>query len=229
MTSNPLPAGPFGLIYADPPWRVLTYSDKGRGRLPDAKQPGESENDYNIRLYQTMSLEDLKALPVADVAAKDCMLLMWIIDTHMPQALELGAAWGFTYKTVGFYWAKLRKEGKDGKVGRPAATPEKEFPSGMGYWTRANPEQCLLFTRGKPKRIHKGVPKLIPFEDYPQTITARRREHSRKPDCTYERIDQLIGKSVPKLEMFARTSAPGWSAWGNQTRKFRSPDIEGLL
>lgn len=218
MTSNPLPPGPFGLVYADPPWRVATYSDKGRNRLPDG----------DVGHYQTMSLADLKALPVGDVAAKDCMLLMWIIDTHLPQALELGAAWGFTYKTVGFYWGKLRKEGRDGKVGRPAATPEKEFPSGMGYWTRANPEQCLLFTKGKPKRIDKGVPKFIPFDDYPQMITARRREHSRKPDCAYERIDRLIG-DVPKLEMFARTTAPGWTAWGNQTRKFRSAEVESLL
>lgn len=215
----PLPPKKFGLIYADPPWHVKTYSEEGRGRLPDAKMPGESEDDYQVRLYKTLTLDEMKAMPVAEAADADCMLLMWIIGTHMPQALELGTAWGFTYKTVGFYWPKLRKIGKDGKVGRPAATPEKEFPSGMGYWTRANPEQCLLFTRGKPKRIDKGVPKLIPFDDYPITICANRREHSRKPDEVYTRIDRLLG-DVPKLELFARTTAPGWVVWGNETGKF---------
>lgn len=205
----PLPPGPFGLIYADPPWRVATYSEKGRNRLPDG----------DVGHYETMSLDELKSIPVADVAAKDCMLIMWIIDTHMPQALELGAAWGFEYKTVGLYWPKLRKLGADGKPGRPAKTPEGEFPTGMGYWTRANPEQALLFTRGKPTRIDKGVPKLLPFEDYPMTITAARREHSRKPDEVYARLDRLLG-DVPKLELFARTSAPGWEAWGNEVGKF---------
>jgi len=204
-----LPKGPFGLVYADPPWRVATYSDKGRNRLPDG----------DVGHYQTMSLDDLKSIPVADVAAKDSMLIMWIIDTHLPQALELGAAWGFTYKTVGLYWPKLRKLGADGKPGREAKTPEKEFPAGMGYWTRANPEQALLFTRGKPTRIDKGVPKLIPFADYPMTICANRREHSRKPDEVYSRLDRLLG-DVPKLELFARTSAPGWTAWGNEVGKF---------
>jgi len=204
-----LPPGPFGLIYADPPWRVETYSEKGRNRLPDG----------DVGHYQTMTLDDMKSMPVADVAAKDCMLVMWVIDTHIPQALELGAAWGFTYKTTAFYWAKLRKLGADGKPGREAKTPEKEFPAGMGYWTRANPEQAFLFTRGKPQRIDKGVPKLIPFDDYPQVVAANRREHSRKPDEVYDRVNRLIG-DVPKLELFARTSAPGWTAWGNEVGKF---------
>jgi MT-A70 len=79
------------------------------------------------------------------------------------------------------------------------------FPIGCGYWTRANPEQCLLATRGHPSRRSRGVRKLV---------VAPRREHSRKPDEIYERIEALC--DGPYLEMFARHSRPGWAAWGTE-------------
>jgi N6-adenosine-specific RNA methylase IME4 len=85
----------------------------------------------------------------------------------------------------------------------------KQFPMGTGYWTRANPELCLLFTRGKPKRLSAAVRKLM---------IAPRREHSRKPDQQYQDIEQLVGG--PYLELFARTEREGWTSWGNQTGKF---------
>ena len=80
---------------------------------------------------------------------------------------------------------------------------------GMGYWTRKSVECCLMFTRGKPKRLSKGVR---------QVIMEQRREHSRKPDCVRTRIEQLV--DGPYLEMFARQSHPWWTTWGNETEKF---------
>lgn len=123
-------------------------------------------------------------------AADDCALFVWTIDTHMPQALSLIQAWGFEYKTVAFIWVKPQM--------------------GLGYWTRKEAEMCLLGTRGKPKRIGRGVR---------QVIHAPRREHSRKPDEIYSRIEALVGG--PFLEMFARQQWPGWATMGNETTKFQ--------
>ena len=94
-----------------------------------------------------MSLDELKRLPMSDLFAKDAVIGLWIIDTHLPQSLELLEAWGFTYKTLLFHWTKLNKDG----------TPFV----GQGFWTRANPELCLLATKGKPSRVFKDVRRLI--------------------------------------------------------------------
>ncbi len=158
--------------------------DKGKGRSAEA-------------YYDCMSLDDIKALPVADWAADDCVLLLWTTDPLLPTAFEVIRAWGFSYKTVGFYWAKLNK--------RAAAAPftDADFFTGLGFWTRANPELCLLATRGHPKRRRADVRKLM---------ISPRREHSRKPDEAYERIEALC--EGPYLEMFARSARPGWDRWG---------------
>ena len=169
----------YGVILADPPWTFATYSRKGKGRSAEAH-------------YDCMSLADIKALPVGDWAAADCALFLWITDPSLPQALEVIEAWGFVYKTVAFTWAKTTKDGAG-------------FPIGCGYWTRANPEQCLLATRGRPQRLSRAVPQLI---------LAPRREHSRKPDEVYERIEVLV--AGPYLELFARDQRIGWDSWGNE-------------
>lgn len=203
---TPLPEGPFACILADPPWQFATRSAKGRGRCPDTPiSRAEQRRNTPDRHYETMALDDIKALPVLASAAQDCVLLMWAVDPMLPQALEVGAAWGFTYKTVGFYWAKMRREGSTRHL-LHEAPDHKMFPMGTGYWTRANPEPCLLFTRGKPKRLDAGVRKLI---------ISPRREHSRKPDEQYERIEALT--AGPRLELFARAPRDGWTVWGNQT------------
>lgn len=177
----------YRVIYADPPWTFATYSRKGKGRNAEA-------------YYDCMSLDDIKALPVADWAAKDCVLLLWATDPLLPTAFEVIRAWGFTYKTVGFYWAKLNKRALG-----PNDTGAGFF-TGLGFWTRANPELCLLATRGHPKRRRADVKKLI---------VSPRREHSRKPDETYERIEALC--EGPYLEMFARAARPGWDRWGEES------------
>ncbi|MCB1992301.1 MAG: hypothetical protein KDG49_12655, partial [Geminicoccaceae bacterium] len=126
-------------------------------------------------------------------------LLMWATDPLLHRAFEVIEAWGFTYKTVGFYWVKLNK------TAGTLVFDRKSFFTGMGFWTRANPELCLLATRGKPKRRSAAVPKLI---------VSPRREHSRKPDEAYAAIERLA--DGPYLELFARQTRPGWDAWGNQ-------------
>ena len=165
--------------------------------------------------YETMTLDEIKALPVADVAAKDCVLLMWIVDSHVDQGLALAAHWGFTYKTLGFVWRKVKKT-----IDEESYEDDGASSMGMGKWTRKECEFCFLFTRGKPPRLSGGVR---------QIINAPRREHSRKPDEAYDSIEALAGG--PYLELFARTRRPGWSAWGNQTDKFRKlpNEAEALL
>src|SRR5258708_8852731 len=121
----------YGAILADPPWKFSTYSIKGKGRSAEA-------------WYDCMTLREIRAMPIAEYVAKDCVLLLWVTDPFLHHAFDLIEAWGFTYKTVGFYWIKQ---------------PFSWF--GTGYWTRANPEQCLLATHGHPKRLNADVKKLI--------------------------------------------------------------------
>jgi N6-adenosine-specific RNA methylase IME4 len=173
----------YSVIYADPPWSFKTYSDKGKDRSP--------ENHYS-----TMNFKDICNLPVNNIANDNSVLLMWVIDPLLDKAFKVIDAWGFKYKTVGFTWAKTNKK----SLG---------FFTGLGYWTRGNPEMCLLATKGKPKRISKSVPQLV---------VEQRREHSRKPDIMYNHIENLL--DGPYIELFARTKRKGWDCWGNQTDKF---------
>jgi N6-adenosine-specific RNA methylase IME4 len=174
----------YKLIYADPPWLFKSYSEKGEGRSPQKLH------------YGCMNLKDICDLPVGNMADDDCVLLMWVTDPFLEKGFEVIKSWGFTYKTVGFYWAKQNMRSDD-------------LFMGLGYWTRANPEQCLLATKGKPKRVSKSVKKLV---------VDHRREHSRKPDSIYESIEQLV--DGPYLELFSRTTKPGWDVIGNDVDKF---------
>lgn len=191
---NALPTGQFGAILADPPWSFLTY-----GKKRTTPHRGAEEH------YSTMSAEDLRALPIADVSAKDCALFMWVVDSHLDEALDLGRAWGFTFKTCAFIWLKETANGRQLDI----FTGESDPRISMGYWTRKQTEQCWLFTRGRPARLDKGVR---------QVIRDQRREHSRKPDETHDRVQRLV--AGPYLELFARQERPGWTVWGNQTAKF---------
>ncbi len=174
----------YNVIYADPPWTFKTYSDKGKDRSP--------ENHYNV-----MSLKDICNLPISKIANDNSVLLMWVVDPLLDKAFEVINAWGFKYKTVGFTWAKTNKKSMG-------------FFTGLGYWTRGNPEMCLLATKGKPKRLSKSVPQLV---------VEQRREHSIKQDIMYNNIENLL--EGPYIELFARTQRSGWDSWGNQTDKFK--------
>lgn len=169
----------YGIIYADPPWK---YAQK--------RLSGAAEHHY-----PTMSIEELCALPVADLAAEDSALFLWATFPQLPEALRLIKAWGFTYKTAAFVWLKLNKK-------------SYTWFYGLGFWTRGNAEICLLATRGHPKRKSAGIHQFIisPIE-----------QHSKKPDITREKIVALMG-DIPRIELFARQETAGWDTWGNETK-----------
>lgn len=169
--------GTYEIIYADPPWR---YSAK--------KVQGAAENHY-----PTMSIDELCALPVAELAAKDSALFMWATFPQLPEALRLIRAWGFTYKSVAFVWLKKNKKADS-------------WFYGLGFWTRANAEVCLLATKGHPKRQ---------AADIHQFIISPIEAHSKKPDETRDKIVALMGDR-PRVELFARQTPPGWDVWGNE-------------
>lgn len=180
------PTGRFSVIYADPPWQFKSWSQKGKGEGPD-RSPDKH--------YKVMQLQDIMDLPVPDIAAEDSCLFLWATMPMLQHALKTMEAWGYTYKTVAFTWAKTTKYGK--------------WHCGLGYWTRANAELCLLGTRGHPKRISKGVRSLV---------VSQVREHSRKPDEVHQRIMDLT--NGPYCELFGRRQIDGWTVWGNEVSKF---------
>ena len=175
-----LPKKTYKIIYADPPYYFKTYSNKGNKRSA-------------IQHYNCMSIDDIYNLPINSICNNDCILFLWVIDPMLPEAIKVIKSWGFKYKTVAFTWVKENKKSNG-------------YFTGMGYWTRANPEQCLLATKGNPKRISKAVKQLV--------IDVR-REHSRKPDCVRDRIVELIG-DLPRIELFARQRVKGWDSFGNE-------------
>lgn len=189
----PLPAGPFGCVLMDPPWHFRSYS--GKSAVPtQAADP-----------YATMTQKELKSIPLPDALAKDAAVFMWIVDSHLDQALVLGRSWGLRFKTVAFIWVKETKNGHQLDMFYGESHPKIS----MGHWSRKQAEICLLFTRGRPRRLAKNVR---------QIIRAPIREHSRKPDETHDRIEALVGG--PYLEMFARQARTNWTAWGHETGKF---------
>lgn len=183
--------GHFGVIYADPATQFATRSAKGKGRSAE-------------RHYRTMSWKDLRALPVGDLAADDAVLFLWTSGPQLLNSLRLVRKWGFTYKTLGFDWMKADTSTVE------MFPREQSSDMKMGYWSRAGSEQVILATRGHPTRLHADVR---------QGIIEPAREHSRKPDCVYKRIERLVGG--PYLELFARTPRGGWTQWGDEIGKFR--------
>ena len=169
----------YNIIYADPPW---SYRDKA-----------SAGNRGACYKYLLMTIDDIKALPVADLAADDCVLFLWVTMPKLNEVFEVIDSWGFNYKTVAFMWVKKNKKADS-------------WFMGMGNWTRSNGEICLLATKGKPKRESASVHSIC---------DARIREHSRKPDEIRDRIIELCG-DVPRVELFARQATPGWDVWGNE-------------
>jgi N6-adenosine-specific RNA methylase IME4 len=210
VASPEAPSGPFdyfrgqrfGAILADPPWRYEVWS----GDTAVKRRNGLGTNVSAAVHYDTMSMQQLAALPVKDLAAENCVLFCWVTWPTLLQALDIIKLWGFSYKTCAFDWTKANAGQID------MFSDELTGQMGMGYWTRANTEPCLLATRGRPKRLNADVR---------QSIISPRREHSRKPNGVHQRIERLVGG--PYIELFARQQRQGWSVWGNETSKFKSP------
>jgi N6-adenosine-specific RNA methylase IME4 len=204
--SNPLPTGPYSLLLADPPWAFRTFS--ADRRTPTQKNFREAEDHY-----PTMSFDEMAALPVRSMMHKNSVLAMWVVGSHLDEALRLGEAWGFRFCTDLFCWVKQKLIDADqidlftGDIAEPRMS--------MGYYTRKQKEDCWLFTRGR------GLPVLA--HDVRQVIVAPSVGHSRKPPEQYQRIERLFG-DVPRIEMFARNTAPGWDSWGNEVGKYDARD-----
>ena len=179
MDQIPFPNKKYQIIYADPPW---SYRDKA---LAGNRGAGFK--------YPTQEKDWIDNLPVSEIADKNCVLFLWVTMPKLNECWQLIEKWGFEYKTVGFTWVKKNKKA----------------PSwfwGMGGWTRANAELCLIATKGKPKRIDAGVHSVI---------DTNIQAHSQKPDEARERIIKLMG-DLPRIELFAREKTDGWDVWGNE-------------
>lgn len=149
--------------------------------------------------YQTMRIEDICSMPVQDIAADNCVLFLWATYPMIKEALRVIEAWGFKYKSIGFQWIKQNRSGNG-------------YFLGLGNWTMGNTEPCLIAVKGKPKRVSNGVSQLI---------FAPLREHSRKPDIVRDKIRELMGVEQSYIELFARSTTPGWDVWGNETNKYK--------
>ena len=143
--------------------------------------------------YSTMKTADIEALPVSELADDDCTLFLWATFPMLPDALDVIRAWGFQFKTVAFVWVKL-------------APKSDTIFWGLGSWTRSNAEICLLAVRGHPRRLANNVH---------QVIISHVEEHSKKPDEARRRILAPMG-DLPRVELFARQTPPGWDVWGNE-------------
>jgi N6-adenosine-specific RNA methylase IME4 len=173
----------FGVIYADPPWRFETWGgDSG-------KIHSSADNHYN-----TQTLDEIMRLPVAQLAADDCALLLWCTGPHIAIGThtKIIEAWGFRPSTKAFCWIKENQNG---------ATRS----NGQGYYTLANSEDVFLGIKGSPLRLNADVH---------QVVMAPVGEHSEKPDQVRRRIERLF--PGPLLELYARKPAPRWTTWGNE-------------
>lgn len=170
----------YNLIYADPPWE---YRDKANAGKRGA-----------CHKYDVMTLDDIKALDVADIAADDCLLAMWWVSPQPAEALAVVEAWGFELKQMcGFTWHKLSKTGRCDHFG-------------SGHYTRSNTENVLFAVRGKFRRASASVRGIV---------TSPIGDHSVKPEEVRKRLELLVG-DVPRIELFARKPAAGWDVWGNE-------------
>jgi N6-adenosine-specific RNA methylase IME4 len=197
MLLDGLPERHFGCILADPPWFFRTRTDFVSDRDPRHHYKGG-----------VMSIKDICALPVGDVAAKDAHLFLWVTGPVLEQSFDVIKAWGFRYSGIAFTWIKLKASSEVRQL-RFIPADDCDFHVGLGFTTRKNSELCLLARRGSAKRLAKDVREII---------IAPRREHSRKPDEAYERIEKYT--AGPYLELFARTGRPRWVSRGDQVGMF---------
>lgn len=183
-----LPNKKFDVIYADPPWDY-------NGKLQFDKSSTDVERiDLSRKIfissaafkYPTLKTNELMKLPVQDIAKDDCLLFMWTSNPHLAQAIELGEAWGFEYKTVAFVWDKMNHN--------------------PGQYTLSNCELCLVFKRGR-------IPKPRGARNIKQLVRSPRKEHSEKPIEVIQAIEKMF-PSHSRIELFARREVESWSVWG---------------
>jgi len=179
----------FGTVLADPPWQFQNRTGK---MAPEHKR---------LNRYPTMSLQEIKDLPVEAIVKNTAHLYLWVPNALIPEGLDVMSHWGFTYKT-NLIWYKVRKDGG----------PDRR---GVGFYFRNVTEVILFGVRGKNARTLK------PGRSQENIISSQKREHSRKPDEQYQLIESC--STGPFLEMFARGPRDGWFGWGNQAEEY-APD-----
>ena len=183
-----LPNEKFDIIYADPPWHYngkmqFDKSGKCKENINFSKKIFISSATFK---YPTLKTSELMKIPVQRIAKDDCLLFMWTSNPHLAQAIELGEAWGFEYKTVAFVWDKMNHN--------------------PGQYTLSNCELCLVFKRGR-------IPKPRGARNIQQLVRSPRREHSEKPLEVMLGIQKMFPTQT-RIELFARRKIEGWAAWG---------------
>lgn len=179
------PTKKYNIIYADPAWRY----DNSEGKR--ALRTDKLKRKCGRYTYPSMTDNEIMALPISQIADKECVLFLWSTMPKLESAFKVINAWGFQYKCCAFSWVKTTSQG---------------LYSGLGNWTLGNIEVCLLAThRTFPKR-HKPVK---------QIVLSSVGHHSQKPPEVRKRIVQLLG-DLPRIELFAREKIEGWDSWGNQ-------------
>ena len=183
----PFPDKKYNIIYADPPWH---YGSKSRvNNSTGRKSVPLSEH------YETMSLQEIKELPVKNITENDAVCFMWVTDSHLDEALEVYTAWGFKYKTIAFNWIKTTSKGN--------------YCKNVAPWTMKSSEICLLGVKGAMSKYKQA-------NNIESLVIAERTKHSKKPQEVKNRIELLFGGDLPKIELFARQETDGWDAWGNE-------------
>ena len=187
-----LPNKQFDIIYADPPWDY-----NGKMQFDNS---GKAENFHiNKKIfissatfkYPTLKAKEMMKIPIIEIAKDDCLLFMWATNPHLQQAIELGAAWGFQYRTVAFIWDKMSHN--------------------PGQYTMSNCELCLVFKRGR-------IPSPRGARNIQQLIRSPRKNHSEKPTEVVKAIEKMFPAQA-RIELFARRKPKGWSVWGLDVRE----------
>jgi N6-adenosine-specific RNA methylase IME4 len=198
----------YQVIYADPPWDygkgsfvLVKGKTEGKGGHWEGKRGNwrdktseKGKHDEKEKLYPTMSIEEMKCLPIKESTDKDAVLFMWTTDNHLPHALEVIKAWGFSYSTIGFVWEKQTCKGNPVNMLAP--------------WTLKSCELCILATKGSPMKLRKD-------KTIRQLVKAERIRHSQKPQEVADRIVRMF-PDCTRIELFARDAKPGWDVWGNE-------------
>ena len=175
----------YNIIYADPPWEYSSksYQDSNREMLKlDETQ------------YKTLSVHQIKDLPIKEITANDCILFLWSTDSHLKEAIDVIESWSLHFKTIGFTWVKQYASGS--------------YCYNFSPYTLKSTEVCLIGIKGKLKNIKKT-------NNVKGLVFAERTKHSKKPNEVRDRIVNLCG-DLPRIELFARNTTPGWDVWGDQ-------------
>jgi len=183
-----LPNKKFDIIYADPPWHYdgklqFDKSSKSVDKIDPTRSIFVSTAGFK---YPMLKTKELMKIPINEIAKEDCLLFMWTTNPHLSQAIELGKAWGFEYRTIAFIWDKMNHN--------------------PGQYTLSNCEICLVFKRGK-------IPQPRGARNVQQLVRVKRGKHSEKPIEVLQGITKMF-PTQEKIELFARRTAEGWDCWG---------------